>query len=107
MMQHLGGRPESACRDAAVGPKDEEEEEEAEEERTAADALVSELQPSPQEGEPTRRFPSARSLVSSLDGSQLPRGVTIGVLRHSLGSRAQLPQSKLLKQSSDSSRVPN
>lgn len=54
VMQQLGGRPESVCRDAAVGLKDEEEEEE---ERTVADALVSELQPSPQEGEPTRRFP--------------------------------------------------
>lgn len=53
-MQQLGGQPESVCRDAAVGLKDEEEEEE---ERTVADALVSELQPSPQEGEPTRRFP--------------------------------------------------
>lgn len=56
VMQQRGGRPESVCRDAAVGLKDKEEEE-GEEERTAADALASELQPSPQEGEPTRHFP--------------------------------------------------
>lgn len=87
----LGGRPELVYTDAVGGLKDDEEaEEEEKEEGDEEEEIVSELQPSPQEGESPCRTHSSRRAFSGLDS-----------LNWTQISRLKV---KLLKQSRDSEK---